>query len=1247
MLKKLLICALLFFISGFPLFAQTGNLRFEHLTVDDGLSQNSVYGIVKDKYGFMWFGTWEGICRFDGYKITVFRADESNPNALINNRVNLIFKDSVQDIWVATSDYSVICKYNYDSENFTRVPEKEVKRYILDSLKRAFVYYRRHAKNNLYSWSVAVQGLKQINLRNHSEYTYLTDASFRWSLNDNIVTDIYFDDNDILWVGTRNGGVNKADTRSKPFFSYSVFRNSNPMVDNVIRAICMDRSGNLWIGTENKGVLKIDRRNNTIRYYLNQRGNGNSLVNNEIRQIYCDRYGTLWIGTKGGLDRLDPRTERFHHYTETSQKTIPNNWVFWIMEDHAGYLWIGTFNGIAKYNRGDDSFLAYDPGKTLKSKNVRVIMEDRNKKLWIATEGGGITRLSRDSSAGFKEKLTPVHYQYSATNPNSLINNQVLAMMEDENGYIWIGTNSGLCRFDQNKGEFTRLSVKNGLPDDLIMGILSDSHGHIWISHKKGITRIDSKTLALRNFDSHDGLQGNEFSQNAYYRDRATGEMFFGGINGLNSFFPDKIKDNPFYPKVVFTGLQVSNNPVEINQPINGRIILFKSLVVTKEITLPYLEKNFSVEFAALHFSNPRGNKYRYKLEGYDSQWISCDASNRKASYSGLHAGTYHLKVFASNCDGLWSTSPAVLKITILPPWWLTWWAYLSYLIIISLIFYFSLQYIRSKIQFRQQLLIERLKTEKEKEVAQLKMQFFTNISHEFRTPLSLIIDPLEKLISDKISPGKAQTYYGLMYKNAQRLLDLINQLLDFRKIESGNMQLKLSREDIVAFLKNITEAFEFHASQRHIRFSFHSEFQIFHMAFDSRKLDKIMYNLVSNAFKYTADQGEISVELSLSKTAPGISGVGEYIIIGVKDNGTGIPPESVKKIFDPFYQVEPDENKKGTGIGLALTRELVELHKGTIHVESEPGKGSHFRVFLPVIDVVEADPKGKEPIRESLKVEFLDDIRLNEEHELSSGEVRDKGLRPLIFIVDDHPDIRNYMKSNLSEEYQVELSENGEEGLAKAIELIPDLVISDVMMPGMNGLELCRKLKTHQNTSHIPVILLTARQSDECRIESYETGADAFITKPFSTTILLSRIKNLLDSRQKLREVFSRGTSFELKKISINVTDEAFMNRIMKLIDENLSESEFDTDKLASSLKMSRSQLYRKIKALTNQTVHDFVMTYRLNKAAELLLQGDLSISEVAYQVGFSLPTNFTRSFVKQFGETPSKYVDSFRKSN
>jgi ligand-binding sensor domain-containing protein/AraC-like DNA-binding protein len=661
-------------------------LKFDHLTTDDGLSQNSIYGIVKDKYGFMWFGTWEGVCRFDGYRFIVFRADENNERAITNNRINRIVKDSQQNIWILTADGRNICRYNYDTEDFSRFPPDKVAKNVLDSLHREHFPGLLHAENKLYSWRIIASdgGLSERNKQTGIARTYNAVKFNRWSFNDNNITDLYLDDHDIFWVGTLNGGIQKADTRPKPFrYYYSTPNLRTGIVDNVVKAICQDRAGNIWIGTSNKGVTRLDRTRTIFTHFQHSSSNANSIVSNEIRSIYCDKAGYLWIGTKRGLDRLDPSIPKFYHYSVDGRYPIPHNWVFDVMEDHLGNLWIATFNGIAKYNRGKDSFTGFDAMTTLKNRSARTVIEDRNHKLWVGTEGGGITCLSRDFSEGLEEKLTSVHYTYSASNTNSLINNQVLALLEDKEGMIWIGTNGGLCRLNPSKGIFTRFSIKNGLPDDLIMGLLTDKLGNIWVSHKKGLTCICTKNFTMRNFDLHDGLQGKEFNQNAYYCDKGSGEMFFGGANGFNSFFPDSLTSNPFLPKVVLTGLEVMNQPVKINQSVNGRVILKKSMVMTDTIVFDYQNSSFAVEFAALHYSNPNKNKYRYRLAGLDTCWIATDASNRKASYSNLSPGKYQLQVMGSNCDGLWNPTPAKLTIVILAPWWRTGWVYAFYLAII------------------------------------------------------------------------------------------------------------------------------------------------------------------------------------------------------------------------------------------------------------------------------------------------------------------------------------------------------------------------------------------------------------------------------------------------------------------------------------------------------------------------------------------------------------------------------------
>jgi len=1213
---------LIFFLTA---HAATGGseLRFNHITVDDGLSQNTVHAIAKDKFGFMWFGTWEGISRFDGYTFKLFRADDDNATALSNNRVNAIVTDSTGNIWVLTGDSRYLFRFNYDKENFTRfVPDK-----VSPAIRQKLFTYagsKRKAENRQYSWVITTDGLLQSDKRTGYKTVYHTDRNSPFALSDYVVNALFLDDGDKLWVGTQNGGINLANLRYNYFDYYSV--GSLGLHNNVVRAVGMDKTGKLWTGSDADGITVIDRsqpRSTVTRYGKDK------LIDPNIRSIYCDRFGYVWIGTKGGLDRFDPRTETFKHYYARIPGSILHPWVFRIMEDQQGNLWVGTFKGIARYDRENDRFLCYDPSVTLISGNVRDMLDDGKNGLWVATERGGLTHLEHDPANRSSATFIPHHYQHVNGKTNSLINDMVLSLARDMDNKLWIGTNSGLCRLDPKTGDFLRFSVANGFPDDLIMGLLTDGKGNVWISHKKGLTRMDIRTFARRTFTSFEGLQGNEFT-NACYKNPRTGELFFGGTNGLNAFFPDRISINSKKNHPVLTGLKIMNQPVEVGASVNDRIVLDKSLACTERVILTWQDVNFSIVFSSLDYDNPQGCRFRYILEGMDGQWMYTDASMREATYTHLPAGNYTFKVYASNNDGVWSDQPAYVQIKVLPPWWFSWWAKLFYVILVCFIALLVYRYIASRIEFRNRLVHERLKNEKNEELMNIKLQFFTEISHEFRTPLTLIIDPLERLLSGCSDEEQTRYYLQLMSRNAKQLLELINQLLDFRKLQSKNLPMLYSTADIAAFVRTVASAFEQKAAEQHIRFVVQAATDKLDIDFDTDKMRKILNNLLSNAFRFTPAYGEIIVRVLASAACP------DKITIEVQDSGIGISQEHHNRVFDPFYQVSGGQTQgQGSGIGLALTKELVLLHGGEISLVSEKGAGTCFRFSIPCRqESVTTEPSVAGeliPAAPATVVSVLD--------EESDAE------RPLVLIVDDNADIREYFNVNFRETYRIASAIDGLDGFNKAIELIPDLIVSDIMMPGIDGIELCKRLKTDEHSSHIPVILLTARQTDESRIEGYETGADAYVTKPFSTQVLGARMLNLLEQRLKLRQLFSNGSPTEFRKIVVNITDESFLNKVVSLMDEHMEESDFDPDKLAVCLKMSRSQLYRKIRALTNRTVHEFMTSIRMNKSKEYLLSGEYSISETAYKVGYSLPTNFTRTFARQFGVSPTKYIERHKK--
>ena len=1192
------------------LSAQNNTLKFNHLTANNGLPQNSVYSIVKDKYGFIWFGTWGGACRYDGYAVKVFKANEDDSTALPDNRINSIVTDSRQNVWVQTGEGKYLYKYNYEFENFSRYPIGKAPVSILKLLMHWNASAKRTAQNQSSTWVSENGSLRQINRTTSNVISYQADPANPFSLSDNQINSIFLDDCENIWIGTQNGGLNHASLTVKPFSYYKVKKDSKGLSENVVRAVCIDKKGRLWLGSENQGLTIIEHSSTGDKYTYIRDKSLNSL---EIRSLYCDKQGFVWIGSRKGLVYYNPNTNRFKSCTSV----ICDPYVYALMEDHEGVLWVGTFKGLAWYDKGNDRFECLDPAKTTGGGYIRAIHEDSHQNLWIATEDGGLTKLIRTSFNG-STKFKRVRYVHREGFENSLINNRTYSLTEDKYGMIWVATNSGLSRLNPKNNTFKHFSVKNGLTDDLTMAVIFDGKESVWVSHKKGLTKINTRNFEIHNFNVMDGLQGNEFSQSTCYLNKANGEVFFGGINGLNSFFPDSIKINPHKPPVVFTQLSVMNQVVKPGSKLNNRVILEKSLLCSNKITLSWWDKTFRIEFAALDFANPLGNKYKYKLEGYDKDWISTDASMRTASYSNLPSGNYELKVYAANSDGVWCDAPATLRIEVLPPWWFTWWAIMFYVAIACLLLWFIYKYIVSQLEFR-----------RNEEIHQAKLQFFTEVSHEFRTPLTLIVDPLEKLMTENPDKNTRKEYYTLMQRNARQLLLLINQLLDFRKLESGHLTLNLQEQDIVAFVRTTAATFETLAARQQIHLSIDSAVSQLNVLFDADKLTMILNNLLSNAFKFTPEQGEIKVRIETENTDN--SGV----LIKVSDTGAGIAADEKEKIFHIFYQ-SPGSGKQsvGSGVGLALTKELVQLHGGKVTVESETGKGSCFTVFLPAAKKVGMDVLS--PLSEI--VNTVTDTAIVD---LVKPERNGKEL-PMLLIVDDNADIRNYIESGLKKKYAVIMASDGAKGFQQAVELLPDIIISDIMMPGTDGIELCKMLKTDERTSHIPVILLTARQSDESKVEGYETGADAYITKPFSSKVLASCIANLLEQRLRLRQLFSKGLPNELRRIAVNKTDEAFLNKVVAMIHENIEKPDFDSDMLASLLNLSRWQLAKKIKALTDTTIIDFITTVRMNKAMEYLVNNSYSISEIAYKVGYSLPTNFTRAFSKQFGVTPSAYLES-----
>ena len=833
--------------------------------------------------------------------------------------------------------------------------------------------------------------------------------------------------------------------------------------------------------------------------------------------------------------------------------------------------------------------------------------------------------------------------------------------MNDNQNRLWVGTDNGLNLLDAETGQFTSYFERDGLSNSIIQSILENEEGDIWLSTQQGISCLhfsENQLRSVKNFDAFDGLQDNFFNDDASAK-TAAGHLIFGGVNGLSIFNPKEIHTDTIAPKIAITDFRLSNLSVPIGEMENGRIVLSKNISETKRLELTHRDNVVSFEFTGLHFGEPKKLRYAFQLEGFDPDWVYADASQRIAHYTNLPHEEFTFKVKAANGDGVWC-EPVELHLTVNPPFWLTGWAYALYTLAAAGLFYLVWRITRLRAEFRHSLELEHLERGKLEEVNRLKFQFFTNISHELRTPLTLIISPLEQLLQNPKN-RKTHQLFTRMHHNANRLLTMINQLLDIRKSEAGLMNLHAAEGDLVEFCKEITVSFKNLATQRNIQLNFSAQPEEIAAWFDHDQLEKVLFNLLSNAFKFTNDGGRVEVEikkLEIGKLSP-ISNF--QFLISVKDTGLGIPKGQLENIFDRFYQVEKTQEwarKSGTGIGLSLAKMIVEKHHGEIKVESEEGKGTTFHIHLQSGKAHFSEAELL-PAEESIITDGLPSFALPDSPEALSGasEVGDerenailaetnvidknggKG-KPLILLVEDNHDIRDYLRENLSANYLISEASDGQEGLEKALADPPDLILADIAMPRMDGIEMCGKIKSNIETSHVPIILLTARTSLVFKVDGLETGADDYVTKPFHMRLLAARIKNLIDNRASLRKQFAKTFDLSPSGLVLNSLDEQLLSQIKLIVENHIDDSSFSVDQLARAVNMSRTKMYRKIKGLTGKSPNQIIRGFRLKRAAQLFGTGQYNVSDVSYMVGYNDVKSFREQFKKEFGVNPSAYV-------
>ena len=1254
-----------------------GRETTDHILLDElscSSPFNSITAIAPDKTGSVWIGTINGyVFKYNLHSNSIERLESLNHGSGGNNLIRKLFIDNENILWVADS-YGLHL-FNIRDKVWEQAEQKKIESWFsgvqisgIDQDIDGHVWIATDGRG------LFIIDKKYFSVSNLLNLPYATGG-----LSSNGLLSLYLDKSGIAWIGSTKRGV---DFYKKNARKFQLIRNfpaeNNSLSNNDVNCIAEDVKGNLWIGTNGGGLNYLNRKTNSFKHYEANPENPNSLSSNLIVTVFEDSEQKIWIGTyHGGLNRFDPETGKYtvYKYNDSDSTSLSDNRVWGICEDSKHNLWIATLtNGLNLFNRKTGKFRRYGSrNSSLCFDYLNSVSADKSDNLWICSSNGLIF-LSPGQNLS-------VCYWNNPNSNNSISDNHISSVFEDSRGLFWVCTSNGLNLMDRKDGTFRAFSESNGLPSNRVLRILEDKDSNLWISTKNGISKLtvskttkgDSLEFAFKNYSMSDGLQGKEFNETAATQTR-DGKLYFGGPDGLNAFNPLEIKEDSTPAKLVFTNLRIFNNIIRPEEEFNKRVLLKKPIFNSKEITLMHKENSITIDFAALNYFFPEKTEYAYKLEGFNNNWIKTKGKKNFANYSNLNQGNYKFELKGTNSDGIWNKDEISLKIKILPPFWKSWYAYIIYVL---LVFAFIV-FIRSYFLYRERMKIrieqERIESQHTHEIDTLKIKFFTSISHEFRTPLTLILSPVEQLML-KWKGKPEETHLRLISQNARRLLLMVNQLLDFRKLEVQGFRYSPSFGDIVSFLRDIVNSFNDLSEQKQIKLDFASEIEKFNTYFDKDKLEKIVFNLLSNAFKFVQGNGKVSVKLSLNpgrrKNMPETGKNNNNLIIEVEDNGIGIPADKLANLFTRFYQGETSNlTEQGNGIGLSLVNEFVKLHSGEIKVVSDIGKGSTFTISLPVRDRynIEEDANPNFNEKSSSKdnpnvVKQAGDSADTIETKELNGSVNDTRTvsdnyteessgnqssprRSIILIAEDNDDLRLYLKNNLQNKYHICEAANGEIALKKILKIVPDLIVSDIMMPGLDGIELCRRVKNDRNVFHIPLILLTAKYSEQHQLEGIEAGADDYITKPFNIQILESKIDNFIKSRKNIQSLFRSKLNIVPNEIEITSLDEQFLQKAIAIVEKNMAVSDFTVQRLCWDMGMSRTLLYKKILTLTGKPPLEFIKSMRLKRAALLLRKSQLTVSEITFRVGFKDPKYFRKQFLKQFGVLPSIYSDQ-SKSN
>lgn len=1205
-----------------------------------GLPTNDILCVEEDTSGKLWLGTQDaGLCVFNIHNGQLGERMLIKNKGLQNSRVNRIYQDHHKNMWIATSNG--LWFYSHQTRTFHQF---DASRYHLRS--NVFLSVIEDKRHQLY---IGLQdgGLYHLDL---DKFAAADPAAFVFDQVENekgynitarSVQELFLDRDENLWLGTYGDGLFMVSRNAAKFRQFRKKMTDNSGESDVrYYGMCADAEGYLWLGTDGDGIYKTRRDGTVMKHYRADAASG-SLTDNAILSAYRDSKGNLWFGTyAGGLLLYDPETDGFISFKHdpADPHSIPCNDVRVIREDRNHHIWVGTNGGgLARLDAAHKKFRAYTTANSgLTSNDVRAIEADGKGNLWLGTYGGGLNYL-----IAAQDQVHP--WLQHEKDKISLAGKIIYALHLDQQNRLWIGSEGeGLLLLYTDKNTVRRLSEKDGMADNTVYAILEESTGKIWVTTNDGISKIDVGKHKVSNYNSNDGLQGKQFNAGSAIVADQGNLMVFGGTEGWNLFHPKDIRPSSYQPKIRITGLQLYGR--EEND--KGDL---KQISRYHEITLQANQSVFSIQYVALNFVYPRDAQYAYKMEGLDKDWVYVK-SQRSATYRYLQPGRYTFKVKTTNEDDVWQEDFAYIDILILPPWYKSWWAYTLYAAVAVVIIYLLIHYKAKQTQLRYRIKIASLEAEQERELHESKISFFTNISHEFRSPLTLIVNPVREMISEKGTPGDMENL-TIVYRNAKRLLSLVDQLLLFGKADTSADRLSISRINLISLCEEVFLCFTYLAAKKDITYLFTESFAGAEIYADREKIEIALFNLISNALRHTPEGGKVTLDMTEDETG---------VVLRVIDTGTGIPAEIGNRVFDRFYKV-PDQNssRAGFGIGLFLVKNFVESHFGKVSFESAPGKGTTFEIRLLKGKAHFADyPINDDQPTSSLMLDELNgfDEDMEADGELNSAVIAETGRRTIteglssdmltMLIIDDNEEIRHYIEKIFRGRFELLSAANGEEGLQQINRYLPDVIICDVLMQNLNGIELCRLVKADPALNHIPLILLTASTSSEIRLRGIECGADDYLSKPFEKDLLVARVEGLLKSRNNLQTYFYNKITLKSANMKISAEYKDFLERCIEIVEKHMTDPNFGISTLAEEIGMSRSNLYTKIKSISGQSANSFIRFIRLRKAAEIFINTDLTIQETILRVGIRDNRYFREQFFKLFNVNPSDYIKKYRKT-